>query len=628
MITNTASRFRGAAIAILVGAPLASLLINGLSWLHYGIDLPFYDDMRPYLTRTATSLDPKVLFTPSNDTLYPVGMALDALAQRALNGNAVAYQFISMACLLGCLLYLQWRLLSVALGDRLQSAAAFSFTLLMLWPGSYWGQQSLAYHHGLPILFLLSALAIILTTRWSTWWIVTAVFLLGALAGLSYTSGAFAAVATALALLGLSFFVPTRLLALRSCGAALLVAGVMTAGAQVWVIVVNQSGRIHQSAYDPAAPWAWPTEPSFWMFLLGKIGRALALPFDRPRLSLFVVLVVLAFVFVLVARLLRQLGKDRAGAPEGVMRTAAVMLPLAAAIAAYLLLLTAGRAYMGGPDRSPLEMFIHGFPQHYHPFWVTVLVPWIAAAAMVTWRGALNRQTTSRFTVAASAVAGALVIVAIPAGAFDHSHTYREIARARMQNDVACVRILLQSGVRQCPPFYGPELVGALTYARQIGASFTRYFPLRPIPLGAEDPAPLFRLSRDSDRVKYVNLPPPVSIADGFALAAADDPIIEVTLPSESLANCWEVEVSMAVKSAQNDFAELFALRAGQTAFAAPAASFAATRGGIFTTVVLRAYSLEGFNDYLRIDPVAGAQAITVKDLEVRCRQNVPGPNG
>ncbi len=87
---ETPSRLRDAAIAILLAAPIASLLINGLSWLHYGIDLPFYDDIRPFLTRSATSLDPRVLFTPSNDTLYPVGMALDALAQRYLNGNAVA----------------------------------------------------------------------------------------------------------------------------------------------------------------------------------------------------------------------------------------------------------------------------------------------------------------------------------------------------------------------------------------------------------------------------------------------------------------------------------------------------------------------------------------------------------
>ena len=135
-------------------------------------------------------------------------------------------------------------------------------------------------------------------------------------------------------------------------------------------------------------------------------------------------------------------------------------------------------------------------------------------------------------------------------------------------------------------------------------------------------------LSRDAEKVKYVNLSPPVTTAEGLAFEAAEDPILELALPTGSLAKCWELEVSMAIKSARNDFAELFDLKTGQAEFAAPAASFAPTRNDMFTTVVLRAYSLEGFNDYLRIDPVAGAQAITVKDLEVRCRQNVPGPNG
>lgn len=626
-MTETSSRTRTAAIAILAGAPIASLAINVLSWLHYGIDLPFYDDMRAYVTRHAGSLDLKVLFTPSNDTLYPVGMALDAVAQRGLNGNAVAYQFISMVCLLGGLLWLQWRLLAAALGDRLQTAAAFSLTLLMLWPGSYWGQQSLTYHHGLPMLFLLGALALIVTARWRAWWSLPPVFLLGLLAGLSYISGAFAVLAAALALIGLSFFAPARFQALRKGGAALLAAGVVTAGAQVAVIVFSQHGRIHQSAYDPAAPWAWPTEAPFWMFILGKIGRALALPFDQPLFSFFVVLGLLAFVMMLMSRLLQRLARERAGASEDVARTATVFLSLTAAVGAYLMLLAAGRAYMGGPDRTFMGMFIHGFPQHYHPFWITLLMPWIAAAVLVTWRGAVRSVTTPRHAAAAAVAAGALVLVAAQAGAFAHGGFYRRIAAERMRTDVACVRTLLQTGVRECPSFYGPELVDGLTYARQIGASFTRYFPLSAIPLGTEDPSPLFRLSRDGEKVKFVNLSPPAPTADGFAFDAGEDAILEVTLPPGSLAACWEMEVSMSIKSGRDDFAELFALKPTQAAFAAPAESSAPTRSDMFTSVVLRAYSLQGFKDELRIDPVAGAQAITVKELEVRCRRNVPAPS-
>ena len=621
---ETPSHLRGAAIAILLAAPIASLLINGLSWLHYGIDLPFYDDIRPFVTRSATSLDPRVLFTPTNDTLYPVGMALDALAQRYLNGNAVAYQFISMMCLLGGLLWMQWRLLTTALEDRLLAAAAFSSTLLMLWPESYWGLQSLAYHHGLPIFFLVGVLTIVLTTKWSAWWGMPAVFLLGLLAGLAYISGAFATLAAAIVLVGLSFLLWPRFPALRSGGLALLAAGAITVCAQLWVIVFFQHGRIH----DPAAPWAWPTEASFWMFLLGKIGRGLALPFDHPGLSLVIVLALIGFVAVLAVRFLRRIAQESAPAPDGVTRIAVVFLTLTAAIAAYLPLLAAGRAYLGAPEpRTLMNMFIHGFPEHYHSFWITVLAPWIAAAAIVTWRGAFRAQRTPRFYIAALG-AVALVIAAVQAGAFDHSRYYREISAMRMRTDVVCIKTILETGFLECPQTYAPDVMGALTYARQIGASFTRYFPLRPIPLGAEDPAPLFRLSRDAEKVKYVNLSPPAASAEGLAFEAGEDSSLEVALPTGSLAKCWELEVSISIKSARNDFAELFDLKAEQTAFAAPSASSAPTRNDMFTTVVLRAYSVEGFNDGLRIDPVAGAQAITVKDLEVRCRQNVPGPNG
>src|SRR5688572_18990022 len=93
---DTRSKWERYAAAILVAAPLFGLALSCASWLHYGIDLPFYDDFRVYGSRTALSLDPRDLFAPSNDTLYPVGMALDVLAQRFLNGNAVAYQFFSM----------------------------------------------------------------------------------------------------------------------------------------------------------------------------------------------------------------------------------------------------------------------------------------------------------------------------------------------------------------------------------------------------------------------------------------------------------------------------------------------------------------------------------------------------
>lgn len=610
------------AIAILLAAPIASLVINGISWLHYGIDLPFYDDVRPFLNRTAGSLDPRVLFVPSNDTLYPVGMALDALAQRYLDGNSIAYQFVSMMVMLGGLMWLQWRLLLSALQDRLQAAAAFSLTLFMLWPESYWGLQNLAYHHGLPLLFLLAALALILTTAWSAWWGVPTVFVLGVLAGLSYISGAFATLAAGLTLCVLAIYARAIIPALRSGGPSLLAAGVVTASAQLWVILGHQQGHISV----PSAPWALPTDAGFWMYIFGKIGRGLALPIGRPGLSLVIVLVVLALTLLLAVRLVRHLMRERSATPDGVARTTIVFLTLSAILAAYLPLLAAGRAFSGEPQPHTLMgLFMHGFPEHYHPFWVTIVIPWIGAAALVTWRGALPTSAGLR-TYAVPVAAGLLVIGAWYAGAFEHSVYYRVITDWRMRNDVVCVRTALQTGKVTCPERYGPQLIGVLRFGRQIKASFVRQFTLPAIPLGTEDPPPLYRFSTLENKAELSG-EAPTPVADGFLFAGKHDPNLGLNLPAGSLSACWELEVNMDIKPGRDEFSELWTLMPGQGDFAGPSASQAHPPKDVFTAVTLRAYSLSGFQDRLRLDAVAGDDDYTIREIEVRCRASLPGPN-
>jgi len=143
--------------------PLLMLAANVLAWLRWGTDLPFMDDWRVYDQRSALSLDPARLFRAVNNTLAPIGLGLDALAQRWLGGNALPYQTLSMLAVLGGLLYLQWRLLGWVTGNRLQQAALFAFCIPMLQSGSYWGEQSLAYHQALPLLPLLGAMGTVLS---------------------------------------------------------------------------------------------------------------------------------------------------------------------------------------------------------------------------------------------------------------------------------------------------------------------------------------------------------------------------------------------------------------------------------------------------------------------------------
>ena len=114
-------RERRIAMAVLVGLPLLSLLLSAIAWLRFGFDLPFYDDWRGYFSGDIDSLEWTYLWHPLNDTLTPIGLALDALAQRLIDGNSIVYQLLSMVLVLGALLLLQWKLLRIALNDPLTS---------------------------------------------------------------------------------------------------------------------------------------------------------------------------------------------------------------------------------------------------------------------------------------------------------------------------------------------------------------------------------------------------------------------------------------------------------------------------------------------------------------------------
>lgn len=189
---------------VLVALPVFSLGLAALAWLRYGIDLPWFDDWRGYFLGTIDSLKLSYLFQPMNDTMSPVGLALDALAQRFLDGNSIAYQFLSMVTVLGSLLVLQWKLLNRALDNRWQASVCFLFTLPMLQPDSYWGLENLAYFQALPLVFILWALLLLSGPGRRSAWRGPALGLLGLVAGLSYISGAFGAFAVGIASLAMA----------------------------------------------------------------------------------------------------------------------------------------------------------------------------------------------------------------------------------------------------------------------------------------------------------------------------------------------------------------------------------------------------------------------------------------
>lgn len=616
--------------AVLIAVPLLSLGVQAVMWLRYGIDLPFFDDFRSYDSWTAHSLALKDLFRSANDTLYPVGIALDALSHRYLAGNSIAYQLISMLTLLGGLLWVQWRLLSYALQDHLAAAAAFALCAFMIQPGTYWGFQDMAYHQGLPTLLILAALAITLLAPWPRWLAIAAVFVLGLLAGFTYISGAAGTLVTGLALMLLGRMRPDSederragTLTLQQGATALLSASLITVPAQAWVILWVQRGL-----NGTGGAFAFPWDPAYWVFLFAKVARAVALPQTQPYLSLALAAALSVLGLATGALLLRRMAANRAPDPAAARVTTAYAV-LFAMVSGYLVMLAAGRTNLYGSDLDFDAVFQMGYGFRMHFFWVTLLPPWLAAAGFIALKDRSRLRLMPR--AALCAFASVVLVGAAGGGVFNHQKHFSELMEARLVTHVGCLREKLSATGEDmlCPWLYPADLRDAYIHALLIGASFTRHFILQPIPLGAS-PEPLLRLSSAAtDAISLTNVISSGMTAEGASFQPTNgDPILTFTLPPEALKKCFVVDVTLRIKYEHEDTAQLFLLRPGQTGFAEPRTAEVglSARDGGFGEVTLRGISPNGFQDEIRVDPVSTSQPFTIKDLEVRCRvHQIPG---
>ena len=476
-------------VRLVFGVLGACLLLNILNWLLYGLDIPYWDDWRPYLLGEAGDFSLKTLFHPVNDTLYPVGLALDALAQRFLLGNSLVYQFLSMSVVLGGLLILQWRLLVKALGDRVLAACASSALLLMLQPGSYWGLQNMAYHQALPLLALLYALDLIYCQTWRGRISPLLIFVTGLFAGMTYISGAFAILAAGIGLLISAAFTSDRRSNVITGGTALLLSGFMTSIPQGWVIAFYQKGSHN------GAPLALPIELDFWMFLLGEMGRSLILPIDQPLLaiawvglSLSLLLVSLVWLAKAARHTSRAPSENKLGS-DLLKDHLGIYVAIGSAVAAYIFLVAAGRANVRDPSISaPIDVFLHGF-QRFHFFWLTALWPWLIATVLAYLR---PRIQGIRIPITLAAV---VILVCGFNGAFAHSSYYRTAATDRLLG-LRCLEDRLEAGLPLiCESLYpATDLTQALHFADQAGSSFSRSLTLDTsveVGFGAAAPFPL-----------------------------------------------------------------------------------------------------------------------------------------
>lgn len=604
-------------LRVCVALPLVMLAANVLAWLRWGTDLPYFDDWRVYDERSALSLDPARLFAPVNNTMSPIGLALDTLAQRWLGGNPLPYQTLSMLGVLGGLLALQWRLLGWAVREPRLRAVLFAFCFLMLQSGSYWGEQNLAYHQALPLLALFGAACLTLAgSGRGGVWRPALVFVLGLAAGLSYISGAVSALVMGSCWLLLYWWLRRRMgqaLVARVGvgGVALSLAGALTSALQLAVTRGGSDAATHQYLGI-----TWPTHSDFWAYLAGKIGRGTGHAFASIGLeAVWVLLLVLSWVTATVW-LLRGVCGQSGPLRARQRRLALVLLPLSALVAVYLVMVSLGRAGLRDASiQGPAAVF--GFAYYrFHFFWVTLLFPWLAAALLVGWR-ALGHSRSAPLLVLGLAAALGLV-----RGVFNVSADYRSASEYR-QTEIRCLDRQLGAGEALSCPGYGlmqlRDLTRAFVYARDIHASFVRYFPIVSREGFGQDVL-YWRTAADFSAAARHELQP---LADGW-LRSTGDASLRVTLPTTSvpLQRCRVLGVQLRLDAEAADTAQLFYRFNDQADYSESRSVRLAYKPDADGHVRLE-FSVDspsGFASELRIDPVDGPALVRPTELHVTCR--------
>jgi len=595
---------------IFIAFPLIGLAVSAVSWLRFGIDLPYLDDWRAYREGMVGSLDLKYLFTSANDTLYPVGKMLDSLAYRFLNGNSIAYQFISMIGILGSLLFLQWKLLSLVLKEKLLIASAFSLTILMIQPNTYWGLIDLAYHQAIPLVASLLVMYLILKGTWRNWYIPIVV-MLGFISGLSYISGAFGVLTLSVILIIFSFFVETseRKPVLMG-GISLLIPAIITTLAQSWVIAVVQKGT-----HRPDALLALPIESDFWFFMLGKIARSLMLPSNQPVLSFIITCLVLVLVFTLMFLSLKNVIKDKKQSLETISPTL-IFISIFGMIFVYLMLVSAGRTHLRPENiKTSLEIFSFGF-HRFHFFWVTILWSWVVAILFLFVKKYSNNLLYK--------VAVIIPLIVIPftlfSGVFDHGKYFQHESKIRI-NGISCITQELQKGSEiNCPQLYPAPLKLAFFKAKETGASFTRT-----IPTIISDTSLIFQMSKDLNN-KTIELKNAVvnEHKNGvFTLQSKNnDPIIIFNIGDvKKMEACKTLDIIVSMRVSQSTIAQIFFMLPHQTNYQESASATQMIHADEnFKNIIFTVNSPNGFSDKLRFDPVTMPQQFDIKELEVRCR--------
>ncbi|WP_434678017.1 hypothetical protein J3P77_18320 [Pseudomonas sp. R1-18] len=606
-----AEKIKAASRLILIILPVLSFLISVWSWLRYGVDIPVYDDWRQYNANDMGRLDLAYLFTPHNDTLYTFGLLLDSLAFRFLDGNTVAYQFISMILVLGGLLLLQWKLLKRYAGDTTSLAIAFSFTLLMLQPDTYWGWQNLAYHQAIPLLCALGIFVIATSRSLNKILGLAAVMALGCVSGLSYISGAFSMFALSAVCIAYGLVTDRQNRKnVLNVGCVLIIPAVLTTAAQLWVIVAVQHGT-----HRADAPMAFPWESDFWLFMLGKVGRSLMLPMAHPTFSFLITVAATCLLAFICFKSVLAVSRENNSRPTEPLF---VFISLCAIVFIYLLLISAGRTNLR-PDTTdaPLEIFTYGF-YRFHFFWLTLLWPWMVLL-LLNW---LKDAKKAGYLILPAAVLSACLWAGMCyyTNIIDNSSFYRATMKQRTDGIQCILNKIQQPGPIQCSNIDLGNIQSGIKNARNADASFARIIRPLPIPIGTNNPEPDYRLSANLDKAALHNAEISHRDQTGIKLLTQSDPSLTFKT-TKDISRCEMLNISASLVTANSSVAQIFYLVPGDNGYnevhsvtTGVAASLAPQQLDFTIS------SSTGFENQIRFDPVTGAQTLNILDLEVRCR--------
>ena len=366
-----------------------------------------------------------------------------------------------------------------------------------------------------------------------------------------------------------------------------------------------------------------PTEPDFWLYMAGKIGRATGHAFAATALeAAWVALVALALAGA-AAWLLARCGRGLRDAVQA--RLALVVLPLMVVVAAYLMMVSLGRSGLRDASiQSAADVFRFGYGR-FHFFWVTLLFPWLAAVAFAARAGGGAGAIPS--ARGGFAVLALLLAVAGARGVFNVPAYYRSASEFRA-GEIRCLARQLGSGRPiVCPGFDAVGIrdwSGAYLYARAIHASFVRYLPIVARE-GFGQPLLHWQDPQDFSAAHWAD----AHAQEGGWMQAAGDVRLHLNLPDAPLlARCRVLGVQLRLQARQADTAQVFYRATGQGEDAEARSQRLPYAGGPDAAPAWLEFSIDsatGFAPVLRIDPVAGPGGrFRLTELRVTCRLAAP----